>query len=150
MAAEIRVQSRFASRVDRGRLGRAVRRALRREKARAALTVYVTSDAELRSLNRRFHGVKAATDVLAFPAEEPGSARLPYIGDVVISFERARAQANAAAKASKSRASWDTASELDLLAVHGVLHLLGYDDRTPIKCARMWKRQAEILDRAIP
>ena len=54
-------------------------------------------------------------------------------------FDRARMQARAA--------RWRIADELDLLAVHGILHLFGYDDRTPRKRAQMWQRQEEILGR---
>jgi probable rRNA maturation factor len=136
---EVRVHSRFSARVDRARLTRTARRALRAEQARAALTIYVTTDAELRVLNLKFHAAKALTDVLSFPAEavEGRSIERPYIGDVVLSFDRARAQAKAA--------GWHIADELDLLAVHGILHLLGYDDLTPRRRAKMWKRQKEIL-----
>jgi probable rRNA maturation factor len=136
---EVRVQARFSSRVDRARLTRAARRTLRSVQARAALTIYVTTDAEIRALNLKFHAVHAATDVLSFPMEQGTDKPRPYIGDVVISYDRARAQAKAA--------GWRIADELDLLAVHGILHLLGYDDLTPRPRARMWKRQHEILGR---
>jgi probable rRNA maturation factor len=66
----------------------------------------------------------------------------PYLGDIVISYETARVNAR--------RVGWRIADELELLVVHGTLHLLGYDDRSPRARARMWKRQAEILGREIP
>ncbi len=142
MGVEIRVHSRFSSRVDRPRLARIARRTLRAENARADLTLYVTTDAEIRALNRQFHATNAATDVLSFPAEEIGrTAKRPYLGDVVISYDRARAQARSA--------RWRISDELDLLAVHGILHLLGYDDLTPRPRAQMWKRQGEILGRVV-
>ena len=139
MDVEVRVQARFSSRVDRARLARAARRTLRVEQARAALTIYVTTDAELRALNFKFHATRAATDVLSFPMEQGTDRPRPYIGDIVISYDRARVQAKAA--------GWRIADELDLLAVHGILHLLGYDDLTPRKRNQMWKRQQEILGR---
>ena len=141
MGVEIRVHSRFSSRVNRARLTRVARRTLRAERVDAALTIYVTTDAEIRALNRKFHATNAATDVLAFPAEEleRSSIERPYIGDVVISYDRARVQAPAA--------HWRIADELELYAVHGILHLLGYDDLAPRQRARMWKRQEEILGR---
>ena len=139
MGVEVRVQSHFSSRVDRARLTRTAQRTLRAEQIRPALTIYVTSDAEIRTLNRKFHATPAATDVLAFPMEQGADKPRPYIGDVVISYDHARAQAKAA--------GWRIADELDLLAVHGILHLLGYDDLTPRKRAKMWKRQKEILGR---
>lgn len=140
MEIEIRVKPKFSSRVVRARLARIGRKTVRAEKANVALTIYVTDDAEIHKMNRAFHGTDAATDVLAFPLLEEGrSIDRPYIGDIVISYDRARVQARAA--------RWRVADELDLLAVHGILHLLGYDDLTPRKRARMWKRQEEILGR---
>ncbi len=143
MGVEIRVHSKFSTRVNRAQLTRVARRTLRAERAPvgAGLTIYVTTDAEIRALNRKFHATNAATDVLAFPMEgmQGRSIERPYVGDVVISYDHARVQARAA--------RWRIAEELDLLAVHGILHLLGYDDLTPRKRARMWKRQEKILGR---
>ncbi len=141
MGVEIRVHARFSSRVNPARLTHIARRTLRTEQANADLTIYVTTDAEIRSLNRKFHAKNMTTDVLSFPAEELRSSKRPYIGDVVISYDHARAQAAAA--------RWHIGDELDLLAVHGILHLLGYDDLTSRKRARMWKRQEEILGRVV-
>ena len=147
MSVEIRVKSEFSARVSRARLVRIARKTLRAEKAGAALTIYVTDDAEIHQLNRAFHGTDAPTDVLAFPLQvEKRSTwgrliKRPYAGDIVISYDRARAQARAAA--------WRIADELDVLAVHGILHLFGYDDLTPRKRAEMWRRQEEILGCAI-
>ena len=82
--------------------------------ARGGVTVAVTTDARVRALNRRFRGVNGVTDVLSFPAEEPG-----LLGDVVI----ARGMAGRQARAAKHALS----TELRVLALHGLLHLLGYD-----------------------
>ena len=145
MSVDIRVKPRFSSRVARARLTCIARKTLHAEKVNAALTIYITDDVEIRKLNRAFHGTDAPTDVLAFPLqieERSMGERLvkrPYIGDIIISYERAHIQAR--------MAGWCIADELDLLAVHGILHLLSYDDRTPRKRAKMWKRQAEILGR---
>ncbi len=111
---------------------------LRLEKmpSQASLAVVIVGDRSIRSYNRRFHQVDAPTDVLSFPSGEK-----EYIGDIIISFEMARRNARTA--------GWRTADELKLLVVHGILHLLGYSDETPRKRSRMWKRQAEILGRAI-
>lgn len=147
MNIELVVQRRLSSRIQRSRLCRVAARTLRAERANAALTIYITGDAEIRRLNRQFHATHAATDVLAFPASVPATlpsgrqtrGRGEYLGDVVISYERARAQAR--------RAGWHIVDELELLAVHGILHLLGYDDRTLKARRRMWQRQKEILGR---
>ncbi|HEY73547.1 MAG: rRNA maturation RNase YbeY [Chloroflexi bacterium] len=106
------------------------------------LVVVVTDDEALHALNRRHRDVDAPTDVLAFPDETRGpfvsAPGLPrYLGDVIISFSRAEAQAKAAGHVVQA--------ELQLLAVHGVLHLLGYDDVTAERRTRMWAIQAEIM-----
>jgi probable rRNA maturation factor len=80
----------------------------------------VTGDAELRSLNMRFRGKDAATDVLSFPSVERG-AKAP-IGDIAISLRRARAQARERAHSIEN--------EVCILMLHGVLHLLGMDHET--------------------
>ena len=87
----------------------------------ADLTIVVSSDETLRQLNLEFMGVDAPTDVLSFPADfvDPDTQRR-YLGDVVISLPRAQAQAP------ENRQS--VQDELLLLAVHGILHLLGYED----------------------
>jgi len=106
------------------------------------LVVVVTDDEALHELNLRDRGVDAPTDVLAFPDETrgpfvgaPGQPR--YLGDVIISFPRAELEAQKAGHAVQA--------ELQLLVVHGVLHLLGYDDVAEEQRARMWAIQAEIL-----
>jgi probable rRNA maturation factor len=107
------------------------------------LTIVVAGDEALRELNRRHRGVDAPTDVLAFPDETDGpfiaAPGLPrYLGDVIISFPRAEAQA--------AEAENELQAELQLLVVHGVLHLLGYDDQAEPERATMWKAQQTILD----
>ncbi len=99
----------------------------------AALTIVVSGDAALRKLNRDFLGVDASTDVLSFAAEEDNE----YLGDVIISLMRARAQAKSGGHS--------LTDELRLLVIHGVLHLLGQDHDTPARKKRMWAAQAEAL-----
>lgn len=104
----------------------------------AEVTLVLSNEAQLHELNRQFLGVDAPTDVLAFPAGEvdPDSQAL-YLGDVIISYPRAQAQAAAAGHT--------LMAELQLLVVHGTLHLLGYDHASPEEKAAMWAAQAEIL-----
>lgn len=83
-------------------------------RARGAVTVALVSDRRIRDLNRRFRGKDEPTDVLSFPADEPG-----VLGDVVIALGVASRQAKAAGHG--------LAVELRVLALHGLLHLLGYD-----------------------
>ena len=83
-------------------------------RARGGLVVALLSDVRVRALNRRYRGRDASTDVLSFPAGEPG-----LLGDVVIARGVARRQA--------ARAGHPLRTELRVLALHGLLHLLGYD-----------------------
>ena len=83
---------------------------------KGAVNVLVTDNREIRSLNARFKGKDYATDVLSFPA--PGFAR-GFAGDIVIS-------ADVAARNAKSLGH-STADEIKVLALHGILHLAGYD-----------------------
>jgi probable rRNA maturation factor len=129
MTIEIRTHPKFSARVQRTRMKRIAEKVLRVERTRAALTIYITTDAEMRKLNRQFHATDAPTDVLAFPMDDGG--------DIAISYDTAKRQAR--------DAGWRIADELDLLVTHGILHLLGYDDGTPRKRARMWQRQRAIL-----
>lgn len=101
------------------------------------LTLVITSDKELRKLNKQFRGIDQATDVLAFPSETGPESAHRYLGDVIISLARARSQAKAAGHA--------LSEELQLLTVHGVLHLLGHEHGEPGKKAKMWATQEKIL-----
>jgi probable rRNA maturation factor len=97
-------------------------------RARGTMTVAIVSDARVRALNRKFRKKDKATDVLSFPSEEPD-----YIGDVVISSGVAARQARAAGHS--------LATELRVLALHGLLHLLGYDhERDDGQMARLERR----------
>jgi probable rRNA maturation factor len=102
------------------------------------LTLFLTNDDRIRALNRQYLDHDAPTDVLSFPAGEvdPESGAL-YLGDVILSLERARHQAEVGGH--------PLADELQLLTVHGVLHLLGHDHGVPEEKALMWTAQAEIL-----
>jgi len=109
----------------------------------AEVALVVSDDETLRELNRRYRGVDASTDVLAFPNETRGpfvgvGGQPRYLGDVIISYPRAEEQA--------AGAGHDVQAELQLLAVHGVLHLLGHDDQTEPERARMWAAQQAILE----
>ena len=104
------------------------------------LSIVLTDDARLHELNRDYLGIDAPTDVLSFPASEKDpETGARYIGDILISIPRARAQADAAGHPLES--------EVQLLVVHGVLHLLGHDHAGIEEKAHMWKAQAGILER---
>jgi probable rRNA maturation factor len=103
------------------------------------LSIILTNDARLHELNLNYLGVDAPTDVLSFPASETDpETGARYIGDILISIPRAQTQAEAAGHALEA--------EVQLLVVHGILHLLGHDHGEPAEKARMWQAQAEILE----
>ncbi|MDP2777432.1 MAG: rRNA maturation RNase YbeY, partial [Anaerolineales bacterium] len=86
----------------------------------ADITIVLTDDAQLHELNRDYLGVDAPTDVLSFPASESDpETGSTYLGDILISIPRAAQQAQAAGH--------PVDAEVQLLVVHAVLHLLGYD-----------------------
>lgn len=102
------------------------------------LSIVLTDDKRLHELNRDYLGIDAPTDVLSFPASESDpETGAPYLGDILISIPRAKAQAKAAGHALDA--------DVQLLVVHGVLHLLGHDHAKPREKSKMWKAQAEIL-----
>lgn len=113
--------------------------ALAHESAAGDLSVMLSDDEQLQQLNRDYLGIDAATDVLSFPASEtnPESGER-YLGDILVSVPRASQQAAAAGHPLEA--------EVQLLVVHGVLHLLGYDHAEPQEKRRMWAAQADILD----
>jgi len=104
-----------------------------------SLTLVITGDQQIKALNLQYRGVNAPTDVLSFPASYPDpDSATNYLGDVLISFPRAEAQAREAGHLVEQ--------ELLLLVVHGILHLLGHDHAKPGDEKQMWAAQAEILD----
>jgi probable rRNA maturation factor len=86
-------------------------------KSKIEISVLFCGDGTIRTLNRRYRGLDAPTDVLAFPAESPG-----LLGDIVISVPYASRQAR--------RRGEPPAREIDRLLLHGLLHLSGYDHET--------------------
>jgi probable rRNA maturation factor len=106
----------------------------------ADLTVALVDDARIKGLNRDFLGHDVPTDVLSFPADEPDpETGRRYLGDVAISFARAAEQARERGHAVEA--------EMQLLVVHGVLHLLGHDHAEAGEKDRMWAAQADALER---
>ena len=107
--------------------------------------VTLTGDEHLREYNRRYRGLDEPTDVLAFAArEQPTDQRFQappgtedWLGDIVISLPRARRQAR--------EAGHPIDDEVRLLAVHGLLHLLGYDHAEPAEEATMTALTNQLL-----
>ncbi len=143
MSYEIQVQNEAGYAVDEARLREAATAALDRHHAApdTALSIVLTNDDAIRDLNRRYRAVDSPTDVLSFPAAAPPvqiPGEPPYLGDLVIAYPYAIAQAE--------RERHAPGESLALLVVHGTLHLLGYDHDTRANRAAMWSAQASILD----
>lgn len=103
-----------------------------------ALSLVITGDQQVRELNRQYLGIDENTDVLSFTSGEVDpDDHLLYLGDVIIAYPTASQQAIAAGH--------PVEAELQLLVVHGVLHLLGYDHLEPHEKTVMWSLQDEIL-----
>jgi len=124
-----------------------VRRAIAKAAAvlqapKAELAVVLTNDSAIRSLNRTWRGVDAATNVLSFRTGLTGGEP-PLLGDIVLAYETVAAEARAAHQ--------PFAHHLAHLAVHGFLHLLGYDHERDKDAERMEAVERDVLRRlAIP
>lgn len=141
-------KTRLPSRVYTTRLRRVAEATLHAQGVRGRIEIglVITDDREMRALQARYlrrAAWRETTDVLSFAGPElvarRGEAR--YLGDVVISYPQARRQAKAVGQGIQA--------ELELLFVHGLLHLLGYDHKKPKDREKMWAQQEEILARIL-
>ena len=119
--------------LDVDRLAALLRFAAHEEGRAGEVGVRVCSDATIADLHERFMGVSGPTDVLSFPGDGD------YLGDIAVSFDTARAQA--------AEVGHPVGREVAYLALHGLLHLCGYDDIAPDDRARMIARQDVLLER---
>lgn len=106
------------------------------------LTIRLTGDEEMRALNKNFRGIDETTDVLSFNQNfiDPETNQV-YLGDIVISVRKAEQQS--------VENSHSLAEECTFLAIHGTLHLLGYDHSEPDQKKIMWQIQDEIFQTII-
>jgi probable rRNA maturation factor len=110
--------------------------------AAVELAIVLTDDSAIRVLNRHWRGIDAATNVLSFPTKDaPGEP--PLIGDIVLAYETIEREARSQRK--------PFAHHVAHLAVHGFLHLLGYDHERNSDAREMEQAERDILQRlAIP
>jgi probable rRNA maturation factor len=141
----IQVAPHLGAKVDGAALRRLAAEVLSQEGVaeQTELSLVITDDEALRELNRRFRGVDAPTDVLSFGTgtEErfvSAPEGPPYLGDVVISYQRALAQAEELGQAAER--------ELKLLVVHGILHLLGYDHQEEAAARKMREKESKMTN----
>jgi probable rRNA maturation factor len=102
-----------------------------REHVRGGIGVWICSDPEIAELHRQFMDVEGPTDVLSFPGD------LGYLGDIAVSYE------TAARQAADEGHSFER--EVAYLTLHGLLHLLGYDDLDLESRARMFEQQDRLF-----
>lgn len=108
------------------------------------VSLTIVDNSEIKQLNQKFRNINRETDVLSFPLidfsiEKPDMNELIYLGDIVISFEKAVSQAD--------EYGHSLERELGFLTAHSMLHLLGYDHIIKEEEAVMFKKQEEILQR---
>ena len=142
---DVQVDPSYAHRCDAAELARCIRAvfASRRLRTPRAVELRITSSRAVRGLNRRYAGLDEPTDVLSFNTDFPGLRRPDgaiELGAIVIALP-------VAARNAKARRV-SLADELALLAVHGALHLLGYDHERPDEDAEMRRLERRALERA--
>lgn len=105
----------------------------------AELSVILTSDRAIRTLNRRWRGRDKSTNVLSFPTPAPRRGAPRHLGDIVLAYETVAREARAAKKPLEHHIAH--------LALHGFLHLLGYDHESHGQAEAMERRERRILAR---
>lgn len=138
ITSEVTLQRREKKRLRRV-LSRAMKRILKGKKFE--LSVLLVDEDRSRELNRKYRGIDEPTDVLAFPmleeGESNGGEEIKMLGDIVICIPIALKQA--------SEQGHSTDDEIALLGVHGLLHLLGYEDETEEGRSLMRACEEELL-----
>jgi probable rRNA maturation factor len=127
-----------------GVVRRAIGAALPARSRNAELSVILTSDRAIRSLNRRWRCRDEPTNVLSFPAPAEGPGKRPrgvprHLGDIVLAYETVAREARAEGK--------PLDHHIAHLALHGFLHLLGYDHESRGQAEAMERRERRILAR---
>jgi probable rRNA maturation factor len=105
------------------------------------LSLALVDNDAIAKLNKKYRNKHKPTDVLSFPAESAANGGPRLLGDVVISIDKAREQAQAG--------GWTLAEEIDRLLIHGVLHLLGYDHERSPKEARIMRALEKKISHAL-
>ena len=110
------------------------------------VSVLLTDDSDMKNLNRDYRSIDKPTDVLAFAMREGEDSNMNpnLLGDLVISLETAARQA-ATADEGLSVTCSSIETEVAMLAIHGALHLLGYDHQTQEEATTMFEKQKAIL-----
>jgi rRNA maturation RNase YbeY len=108
---------------------------------RSELSIALIGNVEMQRLNAQYRNKNYPTDVLSFPAEVSSPGGVHLLGDVIISVDKARQQANERERTLEQ--------ELVTLLIHGVLHLLGFDHERSAKDARIMRQREKKIYRAL-
>lgn len=122
--------------VSEERLRQLLAFAAKREQLAGEVSVWLCTDDEIADLHQRFMNIPGPTDVITFPGDLDGPEG-PYLGDIAVSFDTAAEQGR--------EAGHSVQRELAYLALHGLLHLAGYDDLDPESREEMIARQDALL-----
>ncbi|OHB73557.1 MAG: rRNA maturation RNase YbeY [Planctomycetes bacterium RBG_16_41_13] len=122
--------------IDKKRMVKLVKQVLKSENKDASLSIVVTDNREIRRLNRTFLGHDYATDVLSFIYDASGNH---VSGEIIVSAEMAY-------KVAKEH-DHDAEGEIALYLIHGLLHLIGYDDKKKGDAKDMHRREKELLSK---
>ncbi len=140
MTVFLHIADQYKNLITSSQLERSVLAALKYQGASfdSDVTILVDDDQRIQKLNYEYLSIDAPTDVLAFPAgfTDPDTGH-KYLGDVIVSFPQAKSEAD--------KRGHSLEAEIQLLVVHGVLHLLGYDHLEPEDKEIMWSAQSQIL-----
>jgi probable rRNA maturation factor len=142
---QLQIDPRWDQQVDPTSLERAITTVFEVEgvPSAAELSLVIVGDDEMSRLHEAYRGEPGTTDVLSFPYEASEIGEVEemsrYLGDIIVCYEQAERQA--------ADEGHGTAEELVLLAVHGALHLLGYDDEALEDKSLMWRQQQAIMER---
>lgn len=143
----IEVDDPYVAQIDAAALERLTNHVLRGESVAGPVevSIWITNEDELHTLNRTYRNVDSSTDVLSFGADDDDSETVfvsapdqpRYLGDLAISFPHAARQAQ--------EYNHSLQRELSYLVTHGLLHLLGYDHEQPDDATIMRSREEALL-----
>jgi len=126
--------------IDLSKMKKVANKALRRlDLGKSEVNIVFVSNQRIRAMNRRYLGMDISTDVLAFSGGDTPGGDDGFLGDVVISSDKAQQQAK----------EYGTSflQEMALYVIHGILHLAGYEDRTKKGKALMRNMEDELIQK---
>jgi len=137
MAIEIANQTKH--RVNRALIERSVETVLKFGKKKSDVSIVIVGDRVMKTLNHRYRGKNTVTDILSFSEEESESPEAGFIGELIIDLEQINRQAK--------KFGHTKTTELAFIVIHGMLHLLGYEDESEKGRLEMEKLGYKLLEK---